>query len=151
MVGAVSKKICSSCGEGNSPRAKACFRCQKTRFEPAWVLAKRSINRQLSVQITLSNPNFGKSEKRITLSKWWPGGRAAFHFLKVSQWQEVARIIDQELGPILGWAKVKSFVSEAKTRAKDERTQTKELASLVTDHPDFLKKPAWGNRPEKTR
>lgn len=36
--------VCSNCGTENYHNAKSCKQCHKTRFEPAWVLAKQPIN-----------------------------------------------------------------------------------------------------------
>lgn len=134
-----TKKICSSCGAENPLNAKACKGCSKERFEPKWVKAKRPINRQFSVQITQSNPDFGESSNRITLSKWWPGGRSTLHIPTASQWSEIVKIIDNDLGPLLGWAKAKEFVKKARAREKAAKSSKKELRSLLTEQPDFLK------------
>jgi hypothetical protein len=58
--------ICSACGLENEPSATECVGCQKTRFEPEWVLAKVPVNRQTSVQATLSSAEFGDQEQRLT-------------------------------------------------------------------------------------
>lgn len=133
------RKICSNCGAGNARNASECCECKKKRFEPTWVKAKRPINRQCSVQITASDPQFGNSEDRITLSKWWPGGRDKFNIPKASQWQRIAHIIDNDLGPILGWGKAKELVAAAKAREKSEKKYKKQLQSLIVEQPDFLK------------
>lgn len=133
------KRICSSCGAENAHNAKSCSKCHKEKFEPEWVVAKRPLNRQFSVQITKSNPDFGESVERITLSKWWPGGRATFHIPKAAQWREVANIIDNDLAPMLGWNKAKELVAQAKARGKTVKEQKEDLKSLITEQPDFLK------------
>ncbi len=133
------KRICSNCGTENPHNATTCKECQKTRFEPEWVVAKRPLNRMFSVQITKSNPDFGESVNRITLSKWWPGGRATFHIPRAAQWQEVVDIIDNDLAPILGWNKAKELVAQAKARGKSTKKEKKNLKSLVAEQPDFLK------------
>jgi len=132
-------KICSSCGAENPPRATRCSQCSKTRFEPKWVRAKRIVNRQFSVQITASNPKYGKNQSRITLSKWWPGGRSSLNIPDASQWLRIADIVENDLGPILGWSKKAEFVATAKARSKEANDQRKELQSLVQEQPDFLK------------
>ena len=134
-----TEKICSSCGAGNPLNAKQCKQCEKERFEPKWVEAKRPINRQFSVQITQSNPEFGETSKRITLSKWWPGGRATLNIPTASQWSEIVKIIDNDLGPLLGWKKAQQFVKEARARGKDAKSSKKELRDLLSEQPDFIK------------
>jgi ribosomal protein L40E len=132
-------KVCSSCGAQNPLDAKQCKGCKKERFEPAWVKAKRLINRQFSVQITQSNPDFGDISDRITLSKWWPGGRSTLHIPNASQWKEIVKIIDSDLGPLLGWAKAKEFVKEARKREKAAKLIKKDLSNLLSEQPAFLK------------
>jgi len=139
VVKKAAKKICSACGAENSRAARKCVQCEKTRFEPDWVRAKRNINRQFSVQITASNPKYGKSRKRITLSKWWPRGRAFLNIPDSAQWLKIADIIENDLGPLLGWSKKAEFVATAKARAKEKKSQNKDLRSLVHEQPDFLK------------
>jgi len=134
-----TKKVCSSCGADNPLNARQCRECNKQRFEPSWVKAKRPINRQFSVQITRSNPDFGETVDRITLSKWWPGGRATFHIPNASQWSQIAQIIDSDLGPTLGWAKAREFVKEARAREKAAKSTKKELSNLLSEQPAFLK------------
>ena len=132
-------KVCSACGAENALNVRECKACKKERFEPAWVKAKRPINRQFSVQVTKSNPAYGEAVDRITLSKWWPGGRATLHIPSASQWREIAQIIDSELGPALGWAKTREFVREARSRERDVKASKKELSNLLSEQPAFLK------------
>lgn len=101
--------------------------------------AKRPVNRQFSVQITQSNPDFGDTVDRITLSKWWPGGRTTFHIPNASQWNQIAQIMDSDLGPALGWTKAREFVKEARAREKKAKSDKKELSSLLTEQPEFIR------------
>jgi ribosomal protein L40E len=101
-----SKKICSNCGAESESLATKCESCGKTHFEPEWVKALRPINRQFSVQITAPNPRYGREENRITLSKWWPGDHGTIHIPNYSQWSKISNIINEELGPKLGWSTV---------------------------------------------
>src|SRR5687768_9270005 len=89
-------KVCSACGAENAAAASECTTCRKKRFEPLWVRAHYPINRQFGVQITVSNPKFGAVQPRVTLSKWWPGGRTTFHFPNPNQWYAVERIINSQ-------------------------------------------------------
>lgn len=63
-------KICNRCGAENAPNASACKDCRSSKFAPRWVLAKHAVNRQVSVEMTIRNPHYGKALKRITLAKW---------------------------------------------------------------------------------
>ena len=55
-------------------------------------MAKRPVNRQVSVEITAPNPKYGNSDARLTLSKWWPGGNATFHIPNVGPWTPLTRL-----------------------------------------------------------
>jgi len=89
-------KICNRGGHENALNTGECKSCKSKKFAPNWVVAKRAINRQVSVEITASNPKFGKSEYRLTLSKWWPGGRSTFHAPNVGQWEQIESIIQAD-------------------------------------------------------
>ena len=144
-------KICNRCGGDNALNARQCKSCQSAKFAPVWVAAKRPINRQLSVEITTPNPKFGPAEQRITLSKWWPGGRASFHIPNVSQWESIAAIIKDDLGPLLGWKTTGELVEsiKSKTKAGKRSAAGDDYRKLMESHPDFLKKLVGAIDPEK--
>lgn len=142
-------KVCSKCSTENLISAELCKSCGKSRFEPEWVKAHRPLNRQFSVQITSSNPQFGNVEERITLSKWWPGGRAIFHFPKAGQWEKVVEIINDDLGPKVGWETVASLVDSATKKGATSASGKKDIAKLAKDHPDFLKELIAAIDPDK--
>lgn len=130
-------KICSRCGLENKIEVIECDSCHASRFEPEWVIAKVPVNRQMSVQVTSSNPVFGESSKRITLSKWWPGGRATFHITKPGAWESVKDIIENKLAPIIGWESSKEIVEKITSgNAKEQKAAANQL---ITEHPQILK------------
>ena len=118
-----TKKICNRCGGENPVNANKCTGCGSKRFAPKWVLARREVNRQVGVEITTSNPDYGKVHKRITLSKWWPGGSTSFHIPNASQWERIESIINKDLGRHIGWKTKKEIISkiQEKKRDKDNR------------------------------
>ncbi|MDE2399805.1 MAG: hypothetical protein KGL67_02230 [Patescibacteria group bacterium] len=132
-------KICSRCGLENNLRNTDCEKCKSSRFEPDWVLAKSVVNRQTSVQITTTNPEYGEVQKRITLSKWWPGGRATFHITKPGQWETVKNIIDEKLTPILGWKSAEKIIKNISKKGISSAEKKKEINNLVISHPELLK------------
>lgn len=142
-------KMCSSCGAQNEYAATACASCGKSRFEPEWVIAHRPINRQFSVQITHSNPEFGDVQRRITLSKWWPGGSTTFHFPNAEQWHEVEQIINHDLGPQVGWKPLEALVDAASRPATTEGNAKAALEKLTTEYPGLIRKLASAIDPEK--
>lgn len=141
-------QICSTCGTENSLSASSCKKCHGARFEPDWVIAKTPITRQTSVQITLSNPEFGDQQERITLSKWWPGGRATFHIGRPGQWEEIKRIIDIQLAPIIGWSPAQKIIENIVS--EDSKIKKgKQINSLVSSHPEVLKEIVMHIDPKK--
>lgn len=133
-------KICNKCGKENAIKATECVSCKSKKFAPEFVLAKRPINRNASVQITTQNPKFGKPEPRITLNKWWPGGGATYHIPNISQWEKIEKIINNELSPILGWKSKKELVQSISNQKNKAKEDTESYKALVDGHPDFLKK-----------
>ncbi len=131
-------KICNSCGIENKQRAKRCSKCGSKRFAPKWVKAKRPINRQFAVEITETNPDYGEVQRRITLTKWWLGDSTTFHIPTLEQWEEVQRIINEELGSIIGWKTKKKLVKEIKK--KKGKAEIKEITELVEQYPEFILK-----------
>jgi hypothetical protein len=142
-------KVCSKCSTENAKNAKKCISCGKERFEPNWVKAHRPLNRQFSVQITESNPQFGDVAQRVTLSKWWPGGRATFHFPKAGQWEQVVDIINNDLGPKLGWSTTKKLVESAINKGTSAKSRKENIAKIAEDHPEFLKELIAAVNPDK--
>lgn len=134
-----AKKICDRCGSENTRNASECIGCGSKRFAPNWILAKRPVNRQVGVEVTKSNPSYGEVKKRITLSKWWPGGNASFHIPSVAQWECIEIIINNDLGPFLGWKTKKEILTTIKEKKKSGRAINKDMKELVKNYPEFLK------------
>jgi len=138
----MAMKVCSNCGTENYHNAKSCKQCQKTRFEPAWVLAKQPVNRQVSVQVTRSNADYGDPVERVTLSKWWPGGSATFHIPNSEQWERIESIINERLAPRLGWQSAAELVDEVRERTSegDSSLNHDDLARSLSQRPELLKR-----------
>lgn len=134
-----TKKVCNRCGQENALNASSCADCGCDKFAPAWVLAKRPINRQVGVEVTTTNPDYGEVQKRITLSKWWPGGSASFHIPNAGQWGQIESIINDELGPFLGWKTKQQLIQQVQEKQKAGRRTKQDLRQLVSEYPDFLK------------
>ncbi len=138
----MATKVCSNCGTENYHNAKSCKQCQKTRFEPSWVLAKQPINRQVSVQITRSNPAYGEPVERVTLSKWWPGGFATFHIPNAEQWERIESIINERFAPRLGWQSAAELLDTVRELAgkDDSSLDHEDLARSLGQRPELLKR-----------
>ena len=135
-------KVCNRCGFDCALNARTCDRCGSEKFAPNWVIAKRPVNRQVSVEVTKSNPEFGETQERLTLSKWWPGGHASFHLPNLGQWEEIERIINNDLAPLIGWKRADELVKSIKKKSKNGKSGAVEedYIALMDSHPDFLKK-----------
>ena len=136
--GSSQRRVCNKCGADNEPRVRDCESCGSTQFAPDWVIAKRLINRQVSVEVTNSNANFGDVYQRITLSKWWPGNNATFHIPNPEQWQKIEKIINEDLGPLLGWKPQAEFIAKVKASQEEQKETRRELRALVKQYPAFL-------------
>lgn len=133
-------KVCNKCGHENPAEAAQCEGCESQKFAPSWVLAKRPINRQVAVEITETSPSFGDIEKRITLSKWWPGGSSTFHIPNGAQWLAIANIIENDLAPSLGWDQHKELISSIRQKLQQANETSEDVKALVSEHPEVLKK-----------
>lgn len=142
-------KICNKCGSPNSIDAESCSSCGSERFAPSWVVAKGIVNRQVSVEITRSNPKYGKSERRVTLSKWWPGGNSSFHIPSPDQWEMIQKIINTQLAPILCWRTKQNHISDITKQVNQGSMQFAEYQDLFEKHPDFLRKLVESINPEE--
>jgi ribosomal protein L40E len=134
------QRICDKCGYENGPDASKCRQCNGKRFAPAWVIAKRPINRQVSVDITTSNPTFGPSVNRITLSKWWPGGKVNFNIPNTEQWVAIQKIINEDLYPRIGWKTDEEQIRRVQRSVEKRISIEKSLRELATTYPDLFSK-----------
>lgn len=132
-----TKRICDKCGHENPRSVDTCESCNSTRFAPKWVLAKRPINRQVSVEVTLSDPKYGEKQKRITLSKWWPGGNTSFHITKPEQWDTIQNLVEN-LYPLIGWESKETHVKQLEGSLKTGKGITKSLETLADQHPELI-------------
>jgi hypothetical protein len=126
--------VCDKCGNHCTPSSGACS-CGSERFAPTFVRELRRVNRSLSVQVKDPHPESENRDPVVSLYKWWPGGRANFNILSPAQWNAIKQIIDEQLGPLLGW--VSSPI--AKKRMK-QTVATEDLVQLSKQHPERFAK-----------
>ena len=108
------------------------------RFAPIWVRNLRRINRSFAVQVTDPHPSAKSEKPRLTLYKWWPGGRATFNINTDVQWSEVKRIVEVDLAPHLGWQTAEEIAATAAAEdATDERSK-EQIVGLVRRDPKFI-------------
>jgi len=131
--------ICNRCGHENPPTSTSCEKCKCEKFAPEWVIAKRPLNRQLCVEISRPNPQYGEAPDRITLSKWWPGGRATFHIPNIGQWEAITAIINTDLGPKLGWKSLQDAAQDIREAIKQPKKKNG-LENILQERPDIIRK-----------
>lgn len=140
--------ICDRCGSHSKPGTKTCDKCGAERFAPEWVREMRRVNRNFSVQVNDPHPLSDSVDPRLTLYKWWPGGRATFNINTASQWEEVTSIVT-ELAPFLKWKTKKQVAKTIATIKTSEAGSTKSAASALSQHPELLAQIVAGIDPTK--
>lgn len=133
-----TEKICNRCGTDNAEAADMCTACGSTKFAPDWVVAMRRVNRQVSVEITKSNPAYGDVTERITLSKWWPGNSTSFHIPNPEQWRRIEAIINDEFVPHLGWKPKTDLIANVKSGKRKQQDTSTDLRTLLQQYPEVL-------------
>src|SRR6185295_3892522 len=131
---AADYRVCEKCGHHCSANTQECS-CGSQRFAPSFVKELRRVNRALSVQIKDAHPAAENKDSVISLYKWWPGGNANFNILTPGQWEAIRSIIDNELGPILGW-----IPSSTASKKMKQTIGTEDLAELSKQHPEKFAK-----------
>jgi len=130
--------VCDNCGSVNPKKATECAECGGKRFAPEWVQQLRRINRSFAVQVADPHPSAGSTDPRLTLYKWWPGGRATFNINSADQWAAVKQIVDTELAPFLDW-KTAEEVAEDAAKLKETNDETKsEISGRAKADPRFV-------------
>lgn len=139
-------KICQNCLEKCTLNAHEC-QCGSIKFAPNYVKKISKINRQFSVQVTEIAKEFKKdykSDKRITLYKWWPGNKSLMNINTPEEWEKIKFIIDSKLGPFLGWRTKNEILDkisegEYKSSAQELSRNYPELVNEILKGIDFIK------------
>lgn len=129
------EKICQKCFAENISSAKVCVDCGGKKFAPAFIRKIEKVFGNTYAQVTLPKES---EEKRITLYKWWPGGRASFNINNQEQWEKIVEIIQTKLIPYLGWETKSEVVKEIAAQGKD--VSTKQIRKLTKGHPELIRK-----------
>ncbi len=132
---AIKTKICQKCQFENSIRAVECKECGSEKFAPEYIRKVEKAFGNTFAQVTLPQ---NSDEKRITLYKWWPGGKASFNINNQENWEKIVEIIQTKLIPYLGW-KTKSEILNEIT-SKGEKTSNKQIKELTKGHPELVRK-----------
>lgn len=131
--------VCDKCGAHNPVGAEACSACGGKRFAPEWVKEMRQVTRNFRVQVTEPSPQFSDSSNpRITLYKWWPGNRTSLNINTPAHWEAVKHIVDNELGPILGWKSKRAVAKELREIEQAEAGAEQSVSGLLAQHPQLI-------------
>lgn len=132
-------KTCNKCGRKCANNKRICTNCGSRRFWPPFVIEKKQINRNFSVQITKPKPLKGtRLKKRLTLYKWWPGDHDKINVNTQEQWEKIIRLVNEDLAPLLGWRSKKDVLKVIKESKKDVREAAKEFKTLFEENPQFI-------------
>lgn len=134
-------KVCNKCGAENPLKAVTCSKpeCNSEKFAPEYIRKLEPITRNTFVQATLPAD---KKEERITLYKWWPGGKSSFNINTIEQWEKIRNAIEDKILPHLNWETKEKILSEIKEveKSKDSVKEEEYLYKLTKSYPDLVKK-----------
>lgn len=128
-------KLCQKCFAENSKSSRVCSKCGNKKFAPEFIKKIEKVIGNTYAQVTLPKDS---KEERITLYKWWPGGRASFNINNQEQWEKIVEIIQSKLLPYLGWKSKSEFVKEITAKGKD--ASEKQIQQLTKGHPELIRK-----------
>lgn len=128
-------KICQKCFHENPISALECSECGSEKFAPEFIKKIVKVSGNTYVQVTSPQD---KEEKRITLYKWWPGGRTSFNINNLEQWEKIIEIVQQKLLPYLGWETKAAIIKEIES--KSNQVSDRQIKKLTRNHPELIRK-----------
>jgi len=132
--------ICQKCFTENPSNAIACINCSSNKFAPEYIKKIEKINRNTFVQVTLPQSSV---EKRITLYKWWPGGKSSYNINNAEQWEKIVEIIETKMLDFLGWEskeKIIQDIVEIEKSPKKNISAEAQITKLTRAYPDLIRK-----------
>jgi ribosomal protein L40E len=130
-----SIKICQKCFVENEIEAIKCDGCGGKKFAPEYIKKIEKVTGNTFAQITLPQDS---KEQRITLYKWWPGGRTSFNINNIEQYEKIVEVIQTKLLPAIGWRSQSNILQEI--AANDGRTSEKDIVTLTKNYPELIRK-----------
>lgn len=128
-------KLCQKCHAENIVSASVCSACGNKKFAPEFIKKIEKVIGNTFAQVTLPKES---KEKRITLYKWWPGGKASFNINNQEQWGKIVEIIQTRLIPYLGWQTKEELVAEITTISS--KATNEQIEKLTKGYPDLIRK-----------
>lgn len=115
-------KICEQC-EAHAPLAsESCPKCNSKHFLPDFVHKRKAVTKNFSINIVEAYDN--PESKVLNFYKWFPGKRWTININKQADWERIKKIIDEELGPYIGW-KTKTALDQILSGEVTTTQQTK--------------------------
>lgn len=134
-VTAAGIKICQKCFEENTLSSLVCSNCGNKKFAPEFIKKIEKGIGNTYLQVTLPQDS---EEKRITLYKWWPGGKASFNINNQEQWEKIVEVIQTKLLPFLGWETKAALVKEF--TAKGNAVSETQIKKLTKGYPELIRR-----------
>jgi len=135
-------KLCQRCSKEVGLNTQTCS-CGSIKFAPTFVKKIEKLNRQFSVQVTEPNKKLYKNkkppDKRVTLYKWWQGGKSSLHINTVEEWNKIKEIIDERLSGFLNWKSKAEILAQIKNTEKQEKKSGKQIEDLTKNYPEFIR------------
>lgn len=135
-------KLCQKCSREVGLNTKTCI-CGSVKFAPTFVKKIEKLNRQFFVQVTEPNKDLYKDkkapDKRVTLYKWWPGGKSSLHINTVEEWNKIKQIIDERLSRFLNWKSKIEILAQIQNSEKQEKKSVRQVENLTKNYPEFIR------------
>lgn len=132
---AITTKLCQKCFFENTSTVIVCSNCGYKKFAPEFIKKIEKGIGNTYLQVTLPKDS---DEKRITLYKWWPGGKASFNINNQEQWEKIVEIIQTRLLPYLGWESKAALVKEITARGNE--VSEKQIKKLTKGYPELIRR-----------
>lgn len=128
-------KICENCEKKELVNQIRCSNCGHSIFRPGFVEKRRKITKNFSVNVV---PSFNDPSKKVlTLYKWFPGKDPWYVNITSSmEWEAIKKIINDELGPLIGW-QTKESINQILGNAI--KTISSDKSSIKTINREFAK------------
>lgn len=132
-----SNKICNKCEGKVLAELEACQACRSDDFRPEFIEKRREVSKNFTVHV---GPSFKDPKKKIlTLYKWFPGkGSWHVNINNLVQWETISKIINEELGPFIGWKTKQSLNKALGEVLKNSPRDTNSLTAINQQYPKII-------------
>lgn len=127
--------ICEACETHAPLNSTSCPECGGKNFLPDFVHKRKVITKNFSINAVDS---FDSTSKVLNFYKWFPGRRWSLNVNTQSDWLQIKKVVDNDLGPYIGWDtkdKLDKVLTDAVRAAKKADFSHAESAKKI---PQFL-------------